>query len=165
MIQKKICMLGAFAVGKTSLVKRFVESIFSEKYQTTVGVKIDKKALDINGQQVNLILWDIQGEDEAQEIRLSYLRGASGYILVADGTRPVSLDVALAIHEKAKETVGEVAHMLVLNKSDLTDEWKLDDNTVKELTEKGWTVITTSARTGQDVEKAFTVLAQKMLPA
>jgi GTPase SAR1 family protein len=62
-LQKKICMLGGFSVGKTSLVKRFVESVFSEAYLTTVGVKIDKKAVDLGDRAVNLILWDVAGED------------------------------------------------------------------------------------------------------
>jgi small GTP-binding protein len=88
MMQKKICMLGAFAVGKTSLVARFVESIFSDRYHTTVGVKIEKKTLQVSGQQWNLIVWDLAGEDEFMQIRMSYLRGSSGYLLVADGTRP-----------------------------------------------------------------------------
>ena len=94
MIQKKICMVGAFAVGKTSLVQRFVRSIFSEKYKTTVGVKIDKKVMNVNSQDLTLILWDLHGEDEFQELQRSYLRGTSGYFLVVDGTRPVTLDRA-----------------------------------------------------------------------
>ena len=87
MIQKKICLLGGFGVGKTSLVSRFVHSIFSDKYLTTVGVKIDKKRVDLGSQQVDLVIWDIYGEDDFQKVRMSYLRGASGYLLVADGTR------------------------------------------------------------------------------
>ena len=86
MIQKKICMIGSFGVGKTSLVARFVRSIFSEKYQTTVGVKIDKKVVEVGGQQVTLVLWDIAGEDALTTVRVSQLRGASGYILVVDGS-------------------------------------------------------------------------------
>ena len=70
MIKKKICMLGAFSVGKTSLVKQFVDSIFSEKYQTTIGVKIDKKTLVAKGFEVNLILWDLPGEDDFQSIQI-----------------------------------------------------------------------------------------------
>ncbi len=75
MIQKKICMLGSFAVGKTSLVRRFVESIYSDAYHTTVGVKIDKKTVQQNGTEVSLLLWDLYGEDEFQKMRWSYLRG------------------------------------------------------------------------------------------
>ena len=87
MIQKKICMLGTFAVGKTSLVQRFVESIYSDKYHTTVGVKIDKKLVAVGGQEIMMLLWDIEGAETAHELRKSYLRGAAGYLLVADGTR------------------------------------------------------------------------------
>ena len=87
MLQKKICMLGSFAVGKTSLIRRYVESIYSDAYHTTVGVKIDKKTLTVNEQEVNLVLWDLYGEDEFQKMKWSYVRGSSGYLLVADGTR------------------------------------------------------------------------------
>lgn len=79
MIKKKVCMLGAFAVGKTSLVERFVKSIFSEKYVTTVGVKIDKKSMQFDNEQIELLLWDIHGEDEFQKVRPSYLRSNSRY--------------------------------------------------------------------------------------
>src|SRR5262249_60783243 len=94
MLQKKICMLGGFSVGKTSLVKRYVESVFSEAYLTTVGVKIDKKIVDLGERAVNLILWDVAGEDDVSTVKMSYLRGSAGYVLVADGTRPSTLEVA-----------------------------------------------------------------------
>ena len=92
MIQKKVCMLGASAVGKTSLVGRFVQGIFSDKYLTTVGVKIDKKKVSLDSGEMTLMLWDIYGQDEFQTIRDTYLRGATGYLLVADGTRYSTLD-------------------------------------------------------------------------
>lgn len=76
--QKKICLVGAFATGKTSLVSRFVKSIYSDIYHSTVGVKIDKKVVKLKQQEVSLILWDIHGEDEFQRVQMSYLRGASG---------------------------------------------------------------------------------------
>ena len=94
MIQKKICMLGGFAVGKTSLVSRFVSSIFSDKYLTTVGVKIDKKPVSVDGRDVTLMLWDIYGQDDFQTVQPSQLRGMAGYLLVVDGTRRATLDVA-----------------------------------------------------------------------
>ena len=83
MIQKKVCMLGAFAVGKTSLVRRFVHSMFADKYLTTVGVKIDKKQLTHSGKEVLLLLWDLYGEDEFQRVQTTYLRGSSGLFLLA----------------------------------------------------------------------------------
>jgi small GTP-binding protein len=165
MMQKKVCMLGAFAVGKTSLVARFVESIFSDKYHTTVGVKIDKKVIRLGEQELTLILWDIHGEDELQKIRMSYLRGSSGYLLVVDGTRRVTLDQALLLQRNVAEATGNVPFVLVLNKSDLADEWDIDDHLVKELSDQGWVVLKASAKTGAGVEEAFLALATQMMEA
>ncbi len=105
MLQKKICMVGAFATGKTSLVARFVNRIFSEVYQSTVGVKIDKKIVNLNGTDLTLILWDLHGEDNFQKVRMSYLRGSSGYLLVVDGTRRNTLDKALELQQRVEETI------------------------------------------------------------
>ena len=102
MIQKKICMLGGFGVGKTSLVSRFVTSIFSDTYLPTIGVKIDKKSIGVDAHEMTLMLWDIYGQDEFQTVRDSYLRGASGYLLVADGTRHATLETAAALQQKAE---------------------------------------------------------------
>ena len=79
-LQKKICMLGGFSVGKTSLVKRYVQSIFSETYLTTVGVKIDKKTVELSDRTVTLILWDLAGEDDINTFRMTNMRGAAGYV-------------------------------------------------------------------------------------
>lgn len=163
MIQKKICMVGAFATGKTSLVARFVKSIYSDIYQTTVGVKIDKKTIKVREQEVNLILWDLYGEDEFQKVRMSYLRGASGYFLVVDGTRRNTLEKALFLQQRVEQTIGIVPFILILNKFDLTDEWEIDDAAMDELSQKSWTVIKGSAKTGLGVEEAFITLAEKML--
>jgi len=162
-IQKKICMLGAYAVGKTSLVGRFVRSMFSEKYQTTVGVKIDQKTVNVGDQQVNMMLWDLHGEDEAQKVRLSYLRGASGYILVVDGTRKDTLDIALNLHATIRESVGDIPCTLVVNKSDLAPDWEIDPAALDDLAENGWEVIRSSAKSGEGVEEAFLSLASRMI--
>jgi len=163
MLQKKICMLGSFSVGKTSLVKRFVESLFSEQYLTTVGVKIDKKVLPADGQDVTLMLWDLYGEDEYQKIRMSYLRGASGYLLVADGTRAATVDKALAIREEAEKIFGAIPFVLALNKCDLAEEWAIAPEREAELAARAGKVIRTSAKTGQGVELAFEALAKVMM--
>ena len=156
-------MLGAFAVGKTSLVAQFVRSMFSEKYQTTVGVKIDKKSLKVGADDVNMMLWDLHGEDEFQKIRSSYLRGTSGYLLVADGTRAETLDLAIGIQQTVQQEVGDMPFILVLNKSDLATQWALEQNTLDNLTAKRWEIIKSSAKTGEGVEEAFLSLAQRML--
>jgi small GTP-binding protein len=163
MLQKKICMLGAFAVGKTSLVMRFVHSIFPDKYYTTIGVKIDKKELTVGTQEVNLVLWDLAGEDEFLQVHMSYLRGSSGFLLVADGTRAVTLDTARSLQKKVEAAIGHVPFVLMLNKSDLTAGWEIGEEPLAELTEKGWDVIKTSARSGSGVEEAFLSLTKKIL--
>jgi small GTP-binding protein len=163
MIQKKICMLGAFAVGKTSLVSRFVRSLFSDKYHSTVGVKVDKKLVVMGDEQLDLLLWDLYGEDEFQKIRPAYLRGSAGYVLVADGTRRETLDRAVVLQNRAEEIVGNVPFVLMINKADLSDKWETDEGAVAELTGRGWSAFRTSAKTGNGVEDAFRDLAGKML--
>lgn len=163
MLQKKVCMLGSFSVGKTSLVRRFVESIYSDAYHTTIGVKIDKKVLRAVDQDLTLVLWDIYGEDDFQKLRMSYLRGMSGYLLVADGTRRATVERAVAFEEKVRRELGEVPFIFALNKSDLVDQWDLEPDTEARLAERSWTVLHTSAKTGASVEEAFARLAQVML--
>ena len=163
MIKKKICMLGAFAVGKTSLVQRYVYSLFSEKYHTTVGVKIDKKPTRVRGTEVDLILWDIYGEDEFQEVRSSYLRGASGCLLVVDGTRGYTLDTAHTLLARTQETVGQIPMIFVFNKTDLMDTWEIEHAQLAELEDRGAVVIRTSAKDGSGVEEAFSTLTEMML--
>jgi small GTP-binding protein len=163
MIQKKICMLGAFAVGKTSLVSRFVKSLFSDKYHSTVGVKVDKKLVVLGDEQLDLLLWDIYGEDEFQKVRASYLRGAGGYVLVADGTRRETLNQTVILQNRAEEITGKVPFVVMINKADLTEKWEISSDAVTDLGARGWTAFKTSAKTGEGVEEAFLALAKKLL--
>ena len=153
-LQKKICMLGGFSVGKTSLVKRYVQSVFSETYLTTVGVKIDKKTVDLSDRIVNLILWDLAGEDDINTFRMTNMRGAAGYVLVADGTRPSTLDVALSLRQRVEAEYGPLPFVLLLNKSDLKEQWAIGDAEVEGLRQNGCWVQPSSARTGEGVEDA-----------
>ncbi|HAV65269.1 MAG TPA: GTP-binding protein [Verrucomicrobiales bacterium] len=163
MIQKKICMIGAPSVGKTSLVARYVYSLFSEKYLSTVGVKIDRKDVRVDGQDVTLMLWDLAGDDEYQPLKPSYLRGAAGYLLVADGTRQETLDHALDLHWRVTRSVGTIPFVLVLNKSDLAGQWEIDPAQIKPVAEDRWRVLRTSAKDGSGVEVAFSELARDIL--
>lgn len=160
MIQKKVCMLGTSAVGKTSLVSQYVKSIFSDKYLTSVGVKIDKKELSIDQQAVKLMLWDIAGEDDFTQIKPAYLRGAAAYFLVIDGTRRETLNAVFEIHEKVVANIGEVPHILLFNKADLKQEWAIQQEDIDGLVEKGFVCLSTSAKTGENVELAFEKLAR-----
>jgi small GTP-binding protein len=163
MIQKKVCMLGAYRVGKTSLVRRFVASLFDEKYHATLGVKIDKKSLKVGEQDVQLMLWDVAGAEDHFTVPSSYMRGAHGCLLVIDGTRPDTLDRAIDLAEQMTRDVRRVPTVAVLNKSDLADDWKLDDAALAKLAPLNCPVLRGSAKTGAGVEEAFTSLARQML--
>jgi small GTP-binding protein len=156
-------MLGSFSVGKSSMVRKFVSTIFDEKYLTTIGVKVDKKVVQANGEDIALVLWDIHGEDIYQKMQMNYLRGMSGYLLVIDGTRRQTLIDALSLSERVMKEVGKVPAILVLNKNDLMDQWEIDDGQQAKLVKDGWTVVRTSAKTGDGVEKVFLQLSQAML--
>lgn len=157
-------MLGASAVGKTSLVRRFVEGIFREEYVTTIGVNIQKKEVTLANTEVTLLLWDLNGEDRFQSVSTSYLRGMGGYLLVADGTRPETLDTALTLHDRAQEAAGEVPFYLLVNKVDLKEaadvEWGLSSEVLDDHGLSDWPVLYTSAKDGTRVEEAFTGLAK-----
>jgi len=102
-LQKKVCLLGDFGVGKTSLVRRVVKNEFSEKYLTTVGVKMDTKLITVNDElAVKLIIWDIAGEGCLKKVAQTYLRGAAGFLLVVDGTRSSTLDCAINMKKAFK---------------------------------------------------------------
>ena len=165
MIQKKVCMLGAFAVGKTSLVARYVKSVFSEKYLTTVGVKVDKKDLTVDDRQVSLMLWDINGQDDYQAVQQSYLRGTSGYLLVVDGTRRATLETVSKLQQVVESVAGPVPFVVVLNKADLSQEWQVDERGLMKIADRGWPIVRTSAKTGEGVEETFVKLTRAMLGA
>jgi small GTP-binding protein len=163
MLQKKVCLLGGYGVGKTSLVRRYVQSIFSDAYLTKVGVKIEKRMVNVGAEDVALILWDIAGEDEVSTIRMSYLRGAAGYFLVVDVTRGETLEVAESIRARVTAEIGPVPFMFLLNKTDLKEEWEISDQRLEDLKDSGCVVLRTSAKTGEGVEEAFQELAKRMV--
>lgn len=163
MTQLKICVLGAFAVGKTSLVGRFTRGIFSDRYLATLGVKIDRKVVTCDGQQVKLILWDMAGEDEFAKVSMTYLRGAHGYLLVTDGTRRATLDQAIILERRVRDTVGAIPFVVLLNKHDLESYWEIGNAELAALTRRQWVVQRTSAKSGDGVDLAFEVLTRLVL--
>lgn len=163
MFAKKICMLGSFAVGKTSLVGRFVQGIYDDDYHSTVGVKIDRKKVEVDDKTVLMMLWDIAGDDPFQRLRGSYIKGAAGYLLVVDGTRRDTFDVAWKVKELADSVAGPLPFTVLINKADLKNEWDLDEAVLARFRDAGAPVLETSAKTGDFVEQAFEGLARAMI--
>lgn len=162
MIQKKICLLGASSVGKTSLVKQFVDGIFNEKYLTTIGVKVDKKLVEVSNQSVQLMLWDIEGNDQYNVFQERYLRGAAGYIIVVDHTKSSSLLEGIDIHTLARQVTSAPA-ILVINKSDLPKQWHWQDKELEQYKDIFDQQFSTSAKTGEQVENMFNAIAKLAL--
>ena len=163
MIQKKICMVGVFGTGKTCMVQRFVHSIFSVKYLSTVGVKIDKKEVQVGDRAVTLMLWDLEGRDATIDVNPNYIRGAHGIIYVADGTRPDTVAQALDIRKTVMAALGPIPSVMAFNKTDLVDEWKLKPADEEAAAGQGIHPIRTSAKTGEGVEATFQWLAAAAL--
>lgn len=164
MITKKICLLGEFAIGKTSLTARFVRQTFSDKYLTTVGVKIDSKLVELPDQEtVKLVIWDIAGSDTVSTVDENYLRGTAAVLLVADGCRKNTLNSAMNLRRTVHDSVGECPIVIAVNKVDLLSEWEVAEADITELQEAGLQVYKTSAKTGENVEAVFQQLASLLI--
>jgi small GTP-binding protein len=161
--EKKVCLLGAAAVGKTSLVRRFVESIFSDSYLPTIGVKVDHKEVAVGSDVAAMALWDIEGETETRSVRFRYLRGAAGFLLVADGTRAETLAAAMDLQARVADRMGDLPFLLLMNKHDLARHWTVGAEELDALRARGWSIHFTSALTGAGVEEAFAALGTRLL--
>ena len=162
MIQKKVCILGATGVGKTSLTRQYVDGIFSEKYLTTIGVKIDKKTVSasqsITRGDVQLMIWDIEGIDRYCGFNPRYLRGASAFAVVMDQTRAQSLIEGMEILEMAREHTS-VPAVMVVNKCDLDMQWHWREESVQNYAKSFDACLHTSAKTGDQVDALFEQIA------
>lgn len=161
---RKICILGDFAVGKTSLVRRYVHQQFSENYLTTIGVKVDTKIIAMaDGPSLKLVIWDVAGTDTPTELFLRYVRGAQGYLLVADGTRPETLSCCLELRDAVAAQVRPIPYVGLINKSDLLDQQAITDPMVEHACPGMDDWLHTSAKTGEHVDLAFERLARRLL--
>ncbi len=167
-ISKKVCMLGDFAVGKTSLVKRFVFDRFDDKYISSIGVKVSRKSVvlprDYETVQLNMMLWDLAGSEEFNQVRASYLRGSAGAILVCDLTRAETLPSLLQYANNLATVSGKVSLVVVANKMDLPSAVGMDESDIAEIAAQlGAPYFLTSAKTGNAVESMFRTLGQQLL--
>lgn len=157
---KKIVLVGHFGVGKSSLVRRFVQNAFSDHYVVTIGVHILKKELYINNQNITLVIWDIEGKDDIKKVRPSYLLGTSGFIYVIDPTREQTFEHFNDEIDFVKNNYPQAKIVTVANKCDVIDLEDFKEN----LKSKNITIdFFTSAKTGNQVETVFETLAQKLV--
>ncbi len=159
MFTYKIVLVGNFGVGKTSLIKRFVENSFSEEYLSTIGVSISKKTID----NATIMIWDIEGHTEFKPIFKQYLLGSKGFIIVADLLREETIDAIKNHIELCHNVVKDAPICIALNKSDMPH--KLDEHNlqaIKSLSPTIIEVVKTSAKSGDAVENIFFKLNQKI---
>lgn len=163
-VQKKICMLGEFAVGKTSLVRRFVEGRFDDKYLSTVGVNISRKPVELDDHTtMNFILWDIAGNNGAGPVTTSYLTGAAAALLVCDLTRKDTLEQLRTHADGFLKARPGSAIIIAANKADLESDWTVTEAEVKATADSLKShYFLTSALTGKNVEMIFETLARQL---
>ncbi|MBK8619642.1 MAG: GTP-binding protein [Anaerolineales bacterium] len=164
-IQKKICLLGDFGVGKTSLVQRLVAGRFDDKYLSTVGVKVSRKTLGRSYGEMNMLVWDLAGSNGFESISSNaYMQGAKGALIVCDLTRRDTL-LALGNYARQSQIMNPgIQLVFVCNKADLVKERVISDlDLLAVLSAFNETkFFLTSAKTGEQVEEAFIRLAEKI---
>ncbi|MDQ1371666.1 MAG: hypothetical protein QG582_580 [Candidatus Thermoplasmatota archaeon] len=158
----KVCLLGDGAVGKTSLVHRFVYDAFDDKYIMSFGTKVSKKTVELGDTHADLLMWDILGQKTHESLHSAYYRGAAGALVVCDFTRRPTLDSLSSWVSGFRSVVGEMPVILLANKSDLQKTFSPEDVRVLAST-LGAEFLETSAKTGQNVEEAFSRLTARML--
>jgi small GTP-binding protein len=168
-LTKKVCLLGDFSVGKTSLVRRFVEGCFDERYLSTIGAKVDRKVLKVptpEGELIlTLMLWDLAGGPGVGPVAPSYYRGASGAVIACDLTRPETAAGVLRYAEGFLAANPSAALVLAANKLDLVDRPCLAEDDLAAVAAGARSpLFLTSARTGEGVEAMFHRLGQLLVP-
>jgi GTPase SAR1 family protein len=188
MVTKKICIFGAHGVGKRSLTSRLQDNRYAERYTASIGAQILKKEVFVANQNVTMMVWSVTDLDYRDAMLMNYSRGMSGYLLVADGTRPSTLRRAREIYEQicsfeqpppsVEKIAGgepdankpyvqfpyrEVPFILLLNKSDLVEQWRIEKCNLEMLANKGWPVQVVSAKKNEGMEEAFLSLGRRIL--
>ncbi|WP_445627169.1 Rab family GTPase [Nostoc sp. DSM 114167] len=171
-ISKKICLFGDFGVGKTSLIRQFVECQFSDEYLSTVGVKISRKLVSVSEkdlhyeQTLQLIIWDIEGSNKFKAVAKNYFQGSKGAVIVGDVTQAETLN-HIQEHIQTFLAVNPNSYIVVaLNKSDMIAAEYLEKiQQMHQFTNQANILDTyvTSAKTGNNVDKIFQALATRLI--
>jgi len=164
----KITVIGDGFVGKTSLIKKFTQGDFQKEYIKTIGAQFSKYNQELEGDQCQLVFWDIAGQDEFHFLRPSFYRSSVASIVVfsLEETKfgKVSFKHAGQWLKEIKKFCGDIPVALFGNKVDLVDESKLDDEKILKFIKKNDIIgyYHTSAKTGQNVENAFKVIIKEL---
>jgi small GTP-binding protein len=161
----KICLFGEAGVGKTSLIRRYVENMFDDKYISTFGTKVSKKKLKINDDKVTLMIWDIMGQKDYRALlQEAYFSGASGCMGVCDITRRNTLDELNSWVKSIYQVTGKVPLVLLANKCDLKSSKSFEEFDLKLVAARyDAPYVYTSAKTGENVEFAFRLLSENLI--
>lgn len=169
-IKMKVCLVGDKAVGKSSLIRRYVLDQFGDEYLKTMGSKVSKRTLVLehprDGREirVDMTVWDIMGNKGLADLLMSsYVHGAQGIIAVCDVTRKSTLEGLEGWINDGLEVAGDVPIHVLVNKADQHDDFDFSRDDVTGTTNAGPNVTFTSARTGDNVEAAFRDLAMSIL--
>ncbi len=159
-ISKKIVLLGHFGVGKTSLIRRFVDNEFDTNYQVTIGVQVKKKEVKIDNHSVSLLIWDIEGNTSIEKARKTYLMGSSGFIYVFDLNRPETFENISSEIEYLEKNFPNKPVLIIGNKEDLVDSnEKKEYFTANEIHVDYYS----SAKSGKEVNEMFNDISKKLL--
>ena len=164
----KVVVIGPAAVGKSSLIRRFVENKFSFQYKFTIGVDFLTKIVEYEPEKIaRLTIWDIGGQDRFKILRRNFFDGTHGALVVFDLSRAQTFPKMKEWISDLRQTIEENVPIIILgNKTDLVSEigQVIDQNEVNQFAEKvGALIIETSAKTGENVEGAFLNLTNRML--
>ena len=169
-VVKKVCLIGDPGVGKTSLIRRFVLDQFSDDYLSTIGAKVTKKEMliDVREQDLRihliLMIWDVAGQKEYVQFHEMYLKGMEGVLAVCDLSRRTTFDRLKASLALVAQHAGDIPMVFMLNKCDLVDPSTVDLREMDALAlQKGVPVLQTSAKTGLNVEAAFSKLTMMII--
>jgi len=163
----KIILVGDYGVGKSTSIHRFVENKFKANYVPTLGVQVTKKSIMVNGHNIDLMIWDLAGQDRYAMVRQRFYANTEGILMLYDITRLSSLKNIKKWNAEVSRFVKNIPIILIGNKIDLLEQREVRNADVKRfLAENNINIhlkIKTSAKDGVNTENAFHFLVKRIM--